>query len=52
MVEIDIPIYCNRCGRGICHLVQVRNGSFYVDLCEDCQKQIEDAIRDQYTAMV
>lgn len=37
MVEIDIPIYCANCGRGICHLASERNGGIEVNMCEYCK---------------
>ena len=42
MVEIDIPIYCANCGRGICHLASERNGGIEVNMCEYCKKDIEE----------
>ena len=47
MVEIDIPVYCGNCGRGICHLVSVHNGSFEVVPCEWCVSDFKlDAVED------
>ena len=39
MVEIDIPIYCANCGRGICHLASERNGG--LPICRELIAEVE-----------
>lgn len=37
-VEIsgDIEVWCETCGRGLCHTVSVSGSSIYVPACENC----------------
>lgn len=43
MVEIDIPVYCAKCGCELCDQVEVRDGDFHVSPCVFC---VEDFQRD------
>ena len=48
MVEIDIPVYCANCGRGICHLVEVSSGAFTVSPCEYCVEDFRREAVEEY----
>ena len=45
-VTVDIQVYCNKCGAGICRNVTVDGNEFHVDPCEDC---LNEAATDGHT---
>lgn len=48
MVEIDIPVYCANCGRGICGFVEVRNSEFHITPCEYCVEDFQREAVEEY----
>ena len=40
-LKIDISVWCNNCGQGICHLSSINGTDLFVDPCEKCMEAAE-----------
>ena len=39
MPDVNIDVWCAKCGAGLCNQTTVKRGSFYVEPCEECIRQ-------------
>ena len=48
IIELDVEVYCEECGQGICHLVTVDRGTrLHIAPCDRCMAAAKEQGYDQ-----